>query len=242
MPCRRQKMQADCRPGSSSRRLSAAAGRLASEGSRHGAKSRTVEIRKTVRVELRTYVRVRVGLVGWLIYCAIISCVGVLAFGSSRKTFLLRVYNRWPSKRHELHQVLRENQIQRPIQSHSELFFDPRQLTQINHPPEPPGNKTGKFARKDLRHAGAVADGGQLADRCKNERLFGSAFERGGDILPEDPSLAERVLRRGRIGMARFEIRDRGAITERPDAGPAWYFEKLADRDPAAIFLAGQWL
>jgi hypothetical protein len=55
-------------------------------------------------------------------------------------------------QRHELHQIFRKNQIQRPIQSDSQLLFQFWELAQIDRTPKPPGDKAGKFDSKEEKY------------------------------------------------------------------------------------------
>jgi len=55
-------------------------------------------------------------------------------------------------------EILRETQIQCPIESNAHLLFEPWELEQINCPPKPPGQKSRKIQAKYVRHTGAPAD------------------------------------------------------------------------------------
>src|SRR6266699_6237778 len=41
----------------------------------------------------------------------------------------------------ELHEILREEQVESPVKRHAHFLLQPRQLAQVDRPPEPPGNE-----------------------------------------------------------------------------------------------------
>src|SRR5260370_16675234 len=47
--------------------------------------------------------------------------------------------------------ILRETQIQCPIESDPHLLFEPWELEQVNCPPKPPGNKSRKLQPEHIR-------------------------------------------------------------------------------------------
>jgi hypothetical protein len=61
-----------------------------------------------------------------------------------------------------LHEIFGKEDAQGPIQSDSHLLFHSRELKQVDRPPEPPGDKSGKVDAENARNAGAPANGGKL--------------------------------------------------------------------------------
>ncbi len=49
--------------------------------------------------------------------------------------------DRGAAHRQKLHEVLREQQVQRPVNSNPHFLFESRQLAQIDRPPQPPGQE-----------------------------------------------------------------------------------------------------
>jgi hypothetical protein len=114
----------------------------------------------------------------------------------------------------ELLNVLGKDQIERPLQRHSQLLFQARQLAQVNRAPQPPGDKAGKLEAENFGHAGAPADGSELADGVEDERSLSIATDRRDDIASENLPLTQRMLRgRWAPSVGRL-IRHRRAIAQ----------------------------
>ena len=60
-----------------------------------------------------------------------------------------------------LNEVLREKQVECPIECNPEFLLDTRQLAEINRPPDPPGSEAGKVNTKNACHSGALTDGSE---------------------------------------------------------------------------------
>jgi hypothetical protein len=57
-----------------------------------------------------------------------------------------------------LDKVFREEDIQGPIESDTQLLLEPGEFEKVNGSPEPPGGKSGKIDAKNSGDAGAPAD------------------------------------------------------------------------------------
>src|SRR5262249_20991282 len=128
--------------------------------------------------------------------------------------------------------VLREAEVERPVESDPHLLLEARQLAQVDRPPEPPRDESREPDAEDLRHARPPPDGGELPERGEAEGLFRSA-ERGDDVPCGGSALAERVPGRRRMEATRAWIRYQRAVAERPHARPIRHFEKLVHDDAA---------
>ena len=57
-----------------------------------------------------------------------------------------------------LNEVLLEKNVERPIECDPQLLLEPRELAEIDRPPQPPGNEAGKVNAEDSRHTLALTD------------------------------------------------------------------------------------
>src|ERR1700757_4872749 len=87
---------------------------------------------------------------------------------------------------YELAQILREEQIERPVQCHANLFFEPRQFAQIDGAPHPPGEKSRYIYAEDACYASPMSNGGELADGFEVELFERAAIEVGLNVLRND--------------------------------------------------------
>src|SRR5690606_28559649 len=79
-------------------------------------------------------------------------------------------FGRSPGEGAELDEVLREEQVERPVERDAELLLRARQLAEIDRPPEPPGEEAGEIDAEDARDAGPPPDRSELAERREAER------------------------------------------------------------------------
>src|SRR5262249_41572696 len=117
-------------------------------------------------------------------------------------------------------EILRKEKIDGPIERHSELLFQSRQLGQVDRPPQKPRDESREVHAQNLRYAGPPADSRKEANRRKHKWPPTTPEDGGLDILGQDLSLTHRVLRRGRVGVARPWVRNYGAVSQGPHAGP----------------------
>ena len=66
---------------------------------------------------------------------------GCCCFRLSRRVSFLRARDHGRADVQELHEVLRKDQVKRPVKGHAQFLFEPRELAQVNRSPEPPGDK-----------------------------------------------------------------------------------------------------
>src|SRR4029078_1599417 len=83
----------------------------------------------------------------------------------------------------QLHQLCRQQQIERPRRSDLEAAAPARQLHQVDGSPDPPGEESRKLDAENLRHRRAVAERTHLAKLVKRESLLGAAANVGEDIF-----------------------------------------------------------
>src|SRR5262249_4087949 len=91
-------------------------------------------------------------------------------------------------------QVLREAEVERPVECDPDLLLEPRQLAQVDRAPEPPRDEAREPDPEDVRHPRPPADGGELSQRREAERGRRSAQDGGGDVAPDGAALTEGVL------------------------------------------------
>src|SRR6185436_1677844 len=99
----------------------------------------------------------------------------------------------------ELNEILREDQIERPVDGDAAFLLEARQLAEINRSPEPPGEKPGEVDPEYTGDASPPADRRELADRPELEGARGRALQARGDVAGHPSRLAQRVLRRRRV-------------------------------------------
>src|SRR5262249_29623100 len=95
---------------------------------------------------------------------------------------IVRRHRTLPTNGEVLHQVLREEQIERPIQRNPQLLLKSRQLAEVDRSPEEPGDEAGEFEAQDLCDACATADRGERAERPEIELSLLAATNDGFDV------------------------------------------------------------
>src|SRR6266516_3398289 len=93
-----------------------------------------------------------------------------------------------------LHEILREKDVERPIDRDANFLLDPRQFTPINAAPEKPGEKSGEVDAENPRHSGAATDRRQQSERFKTEWLLRFAVNARDDVVCNNFSFARRML------------------------------------------------
>src|SRR5690606_6765300 len=114
-------------------------------------------------------------------------------------------------------EVLREEQVERPVERDAELLLRARQLAEIDRPPEPPGEEAGEIDAEDARDAGPPPDRSELAERREAERRRVLAFDHREDVPCEQSSLTDGVLRGRGTGTAPLPVGDERTVTDRPE-------------------------
>src|SRR5947207_6578466 len=94
-----------------------------------------------------------------------------------------------------LHEILREKDVERPIDRHPHFLFCARQLAPVDSAPEKPGEKSGEVDAENPRHSGSATDRCEQPDRFETERLLRFAVNASDDVLRDNFSFARRVLR-----------------------------------------------
>ena len=96
---------------------------------------------------------------------------------------------------------------------HAQLPREERQLVEVVRPRDEPAEEAGEAEAEHVGDALVAAERGHLAEHAVAVRL-----RLAGEVLGEAAGLAERVLRGRRVDLAgRGEVRDGGAVAERPD-------------------------
>src|SRR5215471_16588266 len=135
----------------------------------------------------------------------------------------------------KLNEVLRKDQVKRPVQGHAELLFESRELEKVNCSPEPPSDKPREVNAQDVGDTGPAADRCELCDGRKIEPLLLRPANGGDNVMCCDLALAKRMLRGRRMKLTRQPIRDSRTITQSPDTGPALELKKLRHQQAAAF-------
>src|SRR5262249_42502335 len=130
-------------------------------------------------------------------------------------------------------EVLREAEVQGPVESDPHLLLQTRQLAQIDRTPEPPGEEPREPDPEDVCDPRPTADGGELSERREPEGPGCTAEDARCDVARDGPALAERMLGRGWVEAPGSPIGHQRAVAERPHTGPAGNREILVHRDPA---------
>jgi len=138
----------------------------------------------------------------------------------------------------KLNQVLRKDQVKRPVQGHAEFLFEPWELAEVDRPPKPPSEKSRKVNAEDVGYTGPPADGRELRNGREIEPLLLGSPNGRDNIMGRDLALAQRVLRRRRMKLTRQPIRDGRTIPQSPDTGPTLEFKKLRYQQAAAFLRA----
>src|SRR5215469_11439010 len=138
----------------------------------------------------------------------------------------------------KLNEVLRKDQVKRPVQGHAEFLFEPWELAKVNRPPEPPSDKSREVNAQDVGYTGPPPDRRELRDGRKIEPLLLRPANGRDNVMRRDLALSQRVLRGRRMKPTRQPIRDGRTITQSPDTGPALELKKLRHQQAAAFLRA----
>ncbi len=65
----------------------------------------------------------------------------------------------WSAEIVDVDEIFAEEQIKRPIQGHTDLFLQTRQLAQINRAPQKPGKEAREVNPKNVRYTRPPANG-----------------------------------------------------------------------------------
>src|SRR6266545_5449387 len=115
-----------------------------------------------------------------------------------------------------LDEILREKDVERPIDRYAHFLFHARQLAPVNSTPEKPGEKSREIDAENPRHSGSATDRRQQSERSKTEWLLRLAVNASDDVLCDNFPFARCVLRgRWTIAPGRA-IRHERAIAQRP--------------------------
>src|SRR5581483_11705538 len=135
----------------------------------------------------------------------------------ARSGRLFRMRNRCRADGDELHQILAKEYVERPVERDAQFLLQARQLAQVDRPPEPPRDKTGKIDAEYLRHPRAAANGCQLPD-CVEGKVAHRPFAADGShqVSCQRSGLPQRVLRGRRIEAA-LAVRNQCAVADRPE-------------------------
>src|SRR6266478_2864326 len=175
--------------------------------------------------------------------------VRVRALGNRLRQFglhglgFLRRMCLWPRDRgrtdvQKLNEVLRKDQVKRPVQGHAEFLFEPWELAKVDRTPEPPGDKSREVNAQDVGYTGPPADRCELRDGRKIKPLLLRPANGRDDVMRRNLALAQRVLRGRRMKLTRQSIRDGRTITQSPDTGPALELKKPRHKQAAAFLRA----
>src|SRR5262249_51209260 len=146
--------------------------------------------------------------------------------------------HRWSAQNHEVDEILRKENIQRPIERHSELLFQSRQLGQIDRPPQKPRDESREVYPENLGYTGPPTDCREAANRRKHKWLPPTPEDGGFDVLGHSPSLPHRVLCGGRVGVARSRVGNYSAVPQGPHARPSRNLHVFVDDKSPTVFLA----
>src|SRR5258705_211998 len=138
----------------------------------------------------------------------------------------------------KLNEVLRKDQVKRPVQGHAEFLFEPWELAKVDRPPEPPSDKSREVDAQDVGYTGPPADGRELCDGRKIEPFLLRPPNGRDNVVRRDLALTQRVLRGRRMKLTRQPIWDGRTITQSPDTGPALELKKLRHQQAAAFLRA----
>src|SRR5262245_45168679 len=130
-------------------------------------------------------------------------------------------FTRLPGRAEELHQVLREGEVEGPVEHHTQLLLEARELGEIDRAPQPPGGEAREVDAEDARHAGAPAERGELPEGREAEAALRCAPQRRADVAGGDARLAQRVLGGRRMEAVVLPIRNRCRVAEREHAREA---------------------
>src|ERR1044071_10217908 len=89
-----------------------------------------------------------------------------------------------------LHKILREKDIECPVDGHPNLLLQTWQFAPVNPAPEKPGEKSGEVDTENSRHTRAPADGGEKADDPAIKRSLFFATPAYDDVMCQSFSFA----------------------------------------------------
>src|SRR5215469_2367864 len=163
---------------------------------------------------------------------------GLQGFGFPRRVCLW-TRNHGRADVQKLHEVLRKDEVKRPVQSHAEFLFEPWELEKVNRSPEPPSDKPREVNAQDVGDTGPSADRCELCHGRKIEPLLLRPANGRDNVMCRDLALAQRMLRGRWMKLTGQSIRDGRTITQSPDPGPALEVKKLRHQQAAAFLRAG---
>src|SRR5262249_20278530 len=106
------------------------------------------------------------------------------------------------TKDHEVNEILREKQVQRPVERDSDLLFEARQLAQINRTPQEPGHESREVHTENLRNASSSSKRREQS-QCRERKGFRRATnDPRQDVVSQPLAFAHRVLGRCRVRSA----------------------------------------
>ena len=112
----------------------------------------------------------------------------------------------------KLNEILREDDIEYPIEHDTDFFLNAWQLAQVDEAPQGPGDDSGKIESNNSRDTRAPSDGSQLAKRPEPERLYIGPLQRCQNIARGDFCFTEGMLPRRWMRAASQGIGNHGAI------------------------------
>src|SRR4030095_4153953 len=89
-----------------------------------------------------------------------------------------------------LHKILREEDIECPVDRDPNLLLQTWQFAPVNPAPEKPGEKSGEVDAENARRPRAPTDSGEEADDLKIERFLFSAAHACDDVTRQSFSFA----------------------------------------------------
>ena len=69
-------------------------------------------------------------------------------------------------------EIFGKGKVQGPSQRDAQLLLEGRQFCEVDRPPKPPGEEAGHAQAENVRHAGAMPDGRELAECREAEGCF----------------------------------------------------------------------
>src|SRR5512132_3658856 len=143
----------------------------------------------------------------------------------------LRIESVWVAEHRELDDVAAEEERGRPVGDDAQLPREERQLVKVVRPRDEPAEEAGEAEADHVGDALVTAERGHLA-----EHSVAVGLPLADEVLGEAAGLAERVLRGGRIDVARRGgVGDRGSVADRPDMLVPVDPQRLVHLDAAAL-------
>src|SRR5499427_6166078 len=138
----------------------------------------------------------------------------------------------------KLHEVLRKDQVKRPVQGNAEFLLESWELEKVNRSPLPPSDKPREVKAENVGDPRPPADRCELCDGRKIEALLLRPAHGRDDVMRCNLALAQRMLRGRRMKLTRRPIRDGRTITQSPDTGPALELKELRHQQAASFLRA----